>query len=112
MDMHVFKEVAAASGQFKTGHLLVPRPHLPSPIALGARAGAPWSVQDNSSMSCKEIVIRVTMPDTKFSTVSLLSIDQPVAGKMRAAVQPGGVASAVSSSGTKRPSVRCCTESY
>mmetsp|Transcript_46874 Transcript_46874/g.68835 ORF Transcript_46874/g.68835 Transcript_46874/m.68835 type:complete len:204 (-) Transcript_46874:4-615(-) len=33
--------------------------------------GAPWSVQDNSSMSCKDIVIRVTMPDTKFSTVKL-----------------------------------------
>jgi hypothetical protein len=33
--------------------------------------GAPWSVQDNSSMSCKEIVIRVTMPETKFSTVKL-----------------------------------------
>ncbi len=31
--------------------------------------GAPWSTQDNSSMSCKELVIRVTMPDTKFSTV-------------------------------------------
>jgi len=33
--------------------------------------GAPWSTQDNSSMSCKEIVVRVTMPDTKFSTVKL-----------------------------------------
>lgn len=33
--------------------------------------GAPWSVQDNSSMSCREIVIKVEMPDTKFSTVKL-----------------------------------------
>ena len=28
-------------------------------------------------MSCKEIVIRVTMPDTKFSTVSLLALHSP-----------------------------------
>eukprot|EP00286_Rhodomonas_abbreviata_P027387 CAMPEP_0181314152 /NCGR_PEP_ID=MMETSP1101-20121128/14655_1 /TAXON_ID=46948 /ORGANISM="Rhodomonas abbreviata, Strain Caron Lab Isolate" /LENGTH=195 /DNA_ID=CAMNT_0023421205 /DNA_START=39 /DNA_END=626 /DNA_ORIENTATION=+ len=33
--------------------------------------GAPWSVQDNSSMSCREIVIKVDMPGTKFSTVKL-----------------------------------------
>ncbi|KAJ1492179.1 hypothetical protein T484DRAFT_3009176 [Baffinella frigidus] len=33
--------------------------------------GAAWSVQDNSSMSCRELIIKVTMPDTKFSTVKL-----------------------------------------
>eukprot|EP00287_Rhodomonas_sp_CCMP768_P005356 CAMPEP_0196720406 /NCGR_PEP_ID=MMETSP1091-20130531/3215_1 /TAXON_ID=302021 /ORGANISM="Rhodomonas sp., Strain CCMP768" /LENGTH=194 /DNA_ID=CAMNT_0042061639 /DNA_START=57 /DNA_END=641 /DNA_ORIENTATION=- len=33
--------------------------------------GAPWSVQDNSSMSCRQIVIKVDMPGTKFSTVKL-----------------------------------------
>jgi len=38
---------------------------------IHTHTGAPWSVQDNSSMSCKDIVIRVTMPDTKFSTVKL-----------------------------------------
>ena len=33
--------------------------------------GAPWSVQDNSSMSCRDIIVKVEMPDTKFSTVKL-----------------------------------------
>eukprot|EP00293_Proteomonas_sulcata_P019540 CAMPEP_0184295424 /NCGR_PEP_ID=MMETSP1049-20130417/6260_1 /TAXON_ID=77928 /ORGANISM="Proteomonas sulcata, Strain CCMP704" /LENGTH=168 /DNA_ID=CAMNT_0026603907 /DNA_START=21 /DNA_END=527 /DNA_ORIENTATION=- len=33
--------------------------------------GAPWSVQDNSSMSCRQLIIKVDMPGTKFSTVKL-----------------------------------------
>eukprot|EP00284_Hemiselmis_tepida_P012456 CAMPEP_0174926656 /NCGR_PEP_ID=MMETSP1355-20121228/13132_1 /TAXON_ID=464990 /ORGANISM="Hemiselmis tepida, Strain CCMP443" /LENGTH=205 /DNA_ID=CAMNT_0016172709 /DNA_START=16 /DNA_END=633 /DNA_ORIENTATION=+ len=33
--------------------------------------GAPWSVQDNSSMSCREIIVKVEMPGTKFSQVKL-----------------------------------------
>eukprot|EP00281_Chroomonas_sp_CCMP1168_P006418 CAMPEP_0206275230 /NCGR_PEP_ID=MMETSP0047_2-20121206/35611_1 /ASSEMBLY_ACC=CAM_ASM_000192 /TAXON_ID=195065 /ORGANISM="Chroomonas mesostigmatica_cf, Strain CCMP1168" /LENGTH=169 /DNA_ID=CAMNT_0053704565 /DNA_START=33 /DNA_END=542 /DNA_ORIENTATION=- len=40
-------------------------------ISSDDACGAPWSVQDNSSMSCRDIVIKVEMPDTKFSTVKL-----------------------------------------
>ncbi|EKX50711.1 hypothetical protein GUITHDRAFT_161695 [Guillardia theta CCMP2712] len=33
--------------------------------------GAPWSVKDNSTMSCREMIVKVEMPNTKFSTIKL-----------------------------------------